>query len=242
MAYWQKLSGIILGCLGTVLGYCDSSLWLVEQEFVKFGKKDAYEGYKKEQQVNFVKKIGFPRFAIEDADSSQYIYLIPVRDFKGLSALMQKRMDYHSMLDRGDEKQILPFLSTINFFIESLHNLLPECSFVPKGKEGLLDYPAVYYSIYGIIPGNGPIFEERLQAVAQAQKNNAAPVCFRTWRVLFGADVPSYIVAIFAETPKEAKELAKGLQIIDGQMKNLLRQEKKSSGMMRKDLSAVKNG
>lgn len=221
------------------MGHSENSLWLIEQEFVKFGKKEAYEEYKKQQQNHFVRQLNVPRYALEDIDSSQYIYLIPVRDFKGLNTLMRKRMDFHKELTEHDVRQLLPFLSTVNFFMESLHYQLPECSFTPAGKQGVLDYAATYYTIYGIIPGNGPIFEERLKSIAQAQKTSSNPICFRTWRVLFGGDTPSYIVAVFSDTVKEAKKLARDLEIIDGQMKNVLRQEKKGSGVIRKDLSAM---
>lgn len=243
MGFWRIFMGIS-GCIVALAGYCDDNLWMIEQEFVKWGKKDAYEEYKKDQQKDFVKKVGFSRFCIEDNDASEYIYLIPVKDFKGLGSLMQKRINYHKMLTQGDEKQILPFLSTINFFIESVHHQLLDCSFVPSGKTPLLDYPAVYYFNYGIVPGNGPQFEERLRSISATQAKSAKPVCFLTWRVLFGGEVPSYIVAVFADSPKEAKDLAVGLQITDGQMKNVLRQEKKGEAIIRKDLSAAgkKNG
>lgn len=235
---WRILLLGVMGCLITRMGWC-KDVWLIEQEFVKWGKKESYEAYKKEQQKNFVKKIGFPRYAVEDPEDSAYFYLIPVKDFKGLNSLMKARIACHEMLIDGDKKEVLSFLSLINFFIETVHFYIDHCSFVPQGKESLLSYPGVYYAIYGIVPGNGPLFERRLEQIAGAQKNSETPICFRTWRLLFGGDVPTYMVAVFANSAKEAKDQAKQLRFIDAQMKNVLRQEKKGVGLMRKDLSAI---
>lgn len=237
MSYWRVFLGVI-GAVWMSFGHCNG-LWLIEQDFVKFGKKDAYEAFKKNQERDFAERVGFSRFALEDEESSQYIYLIPVHDYSGLSSLMEKRLNYHRMLAGREKQQIIPFLSTVKFFMESVHRMLPDCSFVPGGMESMLSYPAAYYYVYGVIPGNGPIFEDRLRKIVAEQKTSANPVCFRAWRVIFGGDVPSYVVAVFGTTPKEAKNLAEGLQIIDGQMKNLLRQEKKGSGIWRRDLSSM---
>ncbi len=236
MGFWRVLI-VLVGWIS--LGHCFEDLWLIEQDFVKFGKKEAYEAYKKDLQKDFVRNIGAAQYCIEDAESSQFIYLIAVRDFKGLSTLMEKRMKFHERMEQGDEKQILPFLSTVNFFIESVHRILPECSYVPANKGSLVSFPAVYYKVYGIVPGNGPVFEDRLKLLAEAQAQSENPICFRTWRVLFAAEVPSYVVVVFADSMKEAKRLEEKLQVIDGQMKNIVRQERKGSGVFRKDLSAM---
>jgi hypothetical protein len=236
MSFWRIFIGII--SFGFAMGHCDEGIWLIEQDFVKFGKRDVYEAFKIEQKADFLKKVGFSRFCIDDVDSSQYIYLIPVQDFNGLNALMKRRSSFHQTLTLEEKQNILPFLSTVNFFMESVHRQLPSCSFVPMGKESLLAYSAVSYYVYGINPGNGPSFEERLKNIAEAQNTSENPVCFRTWRVLFGADVPSYVIAVFGNSPKEAKNLASKLRIIDKEMKNILRQEKKGSGIMREDLSS----
>lgn len=236
MGFLRALIAVI-GVLGAAAGHCNG-LWLIEQDFVKFGKKDAYEAFKKEQEREFAQRVGFSRFAIEDSEASEYIYLVSVDDFKGLSSLMEKRVSFHRTNTKADFEKMLPFLSTVKFFMESVHRFIPDCSFVPEDKASMLAYPAVYYTVYGIVPGNGPTFEDRLRKIAIAQQTSSTPVCFRAWRVLFGGDVPSYVVAVFGNSAKEAKKQAESLQIIDG-MKGLLRQEKKGSGLMRRDLSSV---
>lgn len=228
----------LLICLSAGLAYAEDGLWLFEQEFVKFGKKDAYEAMKKDQQRGFFKKVGFPRFCIEGSEGSQFIYLIPLKDFKGLSDLMQKRRQYNQELTDKDEKLVLPFLSTINFFIESLHHHLTECSFVLRERPSLMDYTAVHYADFAVTPGNSLIFEKHLSRIAESQAMSSKPVCFRTWRVLFGGDVPSYIIAVFADSIQEAKEAMRSLELTEGQIKNILRQEKKGSAVIRKDLSS----
>jgi hypothetical protein len=229
----------IFGSLAAAVGYCDGGLWLIEQEFVKFGKQRAYEDFKKEQQLSFVKRMGVSSICVENAEDSHYVYMIPVSDFKGMNALMQKRDIDHKNRAQDEQKLILPLLSCINFFIESLLTYLPECSLVPSGKDLLLSHSAVCYTDFGVIPGNGPEFEKRLIKLVEEQKNSSAPISFGTWRMLIGGDTPSYFVAVFADSIKEAKQKTNELQIITKEMKNLLRQEKKGSGLIRKDLSSL---
>lgn len=239
MGFWRVF--MFIGCIGATFGHCGDDLWHIEQDFVKFGRKETYESFKKTQEANFLKRVGFARICIEDADSSEYLYLIPVGDYSGLNTLMRKRLNYHKMLikDETEKQKILPFLTTVNFFIESVHRYVSESSFVPKGKESLLAFPGVHYSVYGIISGNGPVFEDHLKQIAATQNSTARPICFRTWRVTLGGDIPSYIVAVFADSPKEARHLAEKLNLIDGPMRNIIRQEKSGSGVVRKDLSSV---
>jgi len=235
----MKRALFLVFCLAAVFGYADSGLWVLEQDFVKLGKKEVYEKFKKDQEGGFAKRVGFSRFCFEDGHASQYLYFIPVQDFRGLSTFMEKRLNCHEQLAKGDKKEMLPFLSTVKFFIESIHRELPDCGFMSAGKESLSSWPYAFYFLYGILPGNGPLFEQQLHKLASAQEGSKTPVNFKTWRVVFGGDEPSYIVAIFAETAKEAKRLAENFPLIDGTMKNVLRQERKGEVVLRKDLSSV---
>ncbi len=183
-----------------------ADLWVIEQDFVKFGKKEAYERCKK----GLLKG---PVFGYKDINDPEYLFLSPLKAVKGV-------------------EMPEPYASTINFSIQTLHEYLPECAFVPRGKESLLSYPAVYYSIYSIVPGDAPLFEEQVKKIAADKK---AP--FRTWKVLAGSDVPKYVIAVFGDTADEAKKSAENMEFIPPSMKPLLRNEKHGAAILRRDLS-----
>jgi len=225
---------VILSALIVPSGFCAEDLWFIEQEFVKFGKKEAYEKYKKEMLKNDIG--AFSTFAIQADDSLQYIYLTPFEDYCGLGDFSQKSANY-------DRSVRVPYLSTLNFTIESLQRYLPSCSSIPKGKEAITAYRYIYFYLLGIMPGNEDAFESRLQQIAGQQSENSE-VCFRSWKILIGSDAPKYLVAVFAASEKQAQKRAEGLEFIDSPMKNILRTQKQGAAILRKDLSIIrdKNG
>ncbi len=234
-------TGILLLCIGAA-GVCaeEGDLWLIEQDFVKFGKGDAYEKYKKELLEGFetyAKRGPFCTFAQREADSSQYIYLAHVKDYNGLKDWMQMREGYYGSLSAN---ALLPFLSTLNFTIESLHRYLSDCSFLPKGKESIAGYGAVYFYLFGVMAPNERDFEEHVGKIARNQASSSGPVCFRTWKVVIGGDVPKYLIAVFADTEKEAEKRARRLEFGEGPIKNILRSQKEGTCVLRPDLSFVR--
>jgi hypothetical protein len=222
----------LVGLMGTILAYCgdNEDLWLIEQDFVKFGKKEAYEEYKKDMLKQYAG--GFSTFAMQEEDSQQYVYLIPIKDYNGLKEWMQKRADNPSL----SPDIVIPYLSTLNYTIASLQCFLPDCSYIPKGKESLTSCSHIYFYLFGVTPGNEGAFEAQLRKIAgeQAQKSG---VCFRSWKILIGSDVPKYLVAVFANTEKQAQKRAEGLEFITVPMKNLLRSQKQGGAALRTDLS-----
>ena len=122
MGFWRIFT--VIGCIAATFGHCDD-LWHIEQDFVKFGKKRPTNHLRKPKRLIFLKRWDLLGFASRDVDSSEYLYLIPVGDFSGLNTLMRKRMNFHKMLtkDEAEKQKILPFLTTVNFFIESVHRL-----------------------------------------------------------------------------------------------------------------------
>jgi hypothetical protein len=211
------------------VAFCGNDLWLIEQDFVKFGKKEAYERYKKE----ILTESSIATFAAEEDDLLQYIYLFPVKDYCGLGDLMQKRADHDQSL--GSDI-IRPYLSTLNFTIRSVHQYLPNCSSIPKGKESLFAYRNIYFYLFGVMPGNEADFETRLQTIA-AEKAKDRDICFRSWKIVIGSSVPKYLVAVFAPSEKQAQKRAEGLEFITVPMKNLLYLQKQGVAVLRKDLS-----
>jgi hypothetical protein len=225
--------------LGNVLSVCgEENLWFIEQDFVKFGKKEAYEEYKKEMLKNHLGN--FSTFAAQGDDSLQYIYMVPVQDYCGLGNFLQNRKEYDQSIS-SDLR--IPYFSTLHFTIGSLQWYLLDCSYVPKGKEALTAYRNIYFYLFGILPGNEQIFEAQLQKIAQEQAEGPE-ICFRSWKMIIGSDVPKYLVAVFATNEKQAKKHSEKLEFITLPMKNILRSQKQGSAVLRKDLSTMseKNG
>lgn len=235
-------AGIVLFCLGSSWGFCSNQgeLWVIEQDFVKFGKGEAYEGYKKGLLEGFWSDAGKGpccTFAQREVDSAQYIYLMPVGDYGVLETFMDKKRDYFRSLG---EDAVLPFLSTINFTIMTLHRFLPACSYIPKGKESILSYGAVQFFVFGVMPPNEGDFEGYIAKMASGLSAKKGSICLRTWKVILGADVPKYVVAVFADTEKNAKKMASQLDFTGGGMKNILRSQKQAGALLNRELSFVR--
>jgi hypothetical protein len=212
---------------GSVFAFGED-LWLFDQDFVKFGKKEIYEKLKKGM---LKKEFGsFSAFAVqEQQESMQYIYLVPVGDYAGLGGLLEGRAEREEKLS-GEER--LPFVSTLNFTMKSLQQFLPACSYVPAGKESLTAFRCMYFYLFGIVPGNEAIFEAHLQKVAEE-----GGVCMRSWRIVIGGDLPKYLVAVFGANEKKVKQDAENLELIPAPLKNLLRSQKQGSAVLRKELT-----
>ena len=228
---------VLLICIGIFCSVFaigqEQALWVFEQEFVKFGKKDVYEKMKKER---LREEFGnFSVYAAQEADAMQYIYLVPVGDYAGLSDLMKKRTELEENLSA---EQKLPFVSTLNFTITSLQRFLPACSYVPRGKESLSAFRHLYFYLFGIIPGNEAVFEAQLHRIAEEQGDSNG-VCMRSWKILIGGDAPKYLIAIFGSNEKQVRKDAEELELIPPPLKNLLRSQKQGSAILRKDLSGA---
>ena len=210
-----------------------------QQDFVKFGKRDVYERSKKLLLEGFwghAKMGPFCTFAEDEQSSPQYIYMVPVEDYGGLGDFMRKKGEY----DRSVGKSVLlPFLSTLNFTMESLHRYLPMGSYLPQGRESILSYGAAYFYLFGVTPAGEGDFEAHLERIAAQQEGAELQVCFRSWKVVMGADTPKYLVAVFGATGKDAELQAKGLNLGQGPVKNILRSQKEGSAVLRKDLSTA---
>ncbi len=227
-----RILTLCVAILGSVLGFCDEqNLWLIEQDFVKFGKKEVYEKLKKEM---LSEQFGpFSAYAMQEQDSMQYIYLIPVKDFNGLGDFIGKKMELEDGLSAEER---LPYVSTLNFTMQNLMRFLPDCSYVPQTGENLAAFRCLYFYVYSIVPGNETVFEAQLHKIAEEQAN-AEGHCIRCWKIVIGGDVPKYAVAVFGFDEKRVKKDAEDLELITPPLKNLLRSQKQGGAVLRKDLS-----
>ena len=150
----------------------EGDIWVIQQQFVKFGKKELYESTKKSYVQSFgqflAKKSGLMTYAFEDLNSPQYLYLTPLKNYAAVDGYFAQKKNHLAALSVQDKEQMIGLLqSIINFEIFSIHQYKEQCSYVPKGDGDLLERPRVHYDIVALIPGTEDNFEGRLKQMAE---------------------------------------------------------------------------
>lgn len=226
--------------MATTGGIAESHIWVVRQDFVKFGKKDAYEAQAKEYFDSFEKKVkrhSFPCYVMQVLDFPQYLYFMPIGSYRGLDRLEHEVQTYKNTYSSTEwDLRMLVHSGTINFFFKTLQKELPDASSIPEGKESLfaLSYVCLYW--VEIVPGREELFEQHFQAMAEQERAQEKPLCWRVWKQTVGAALPQYLIALFADTEKEAEDRAERLELVSSPMKQIIRKQTFAKAMMRSDL------
>lgn len=228
----------------------ESSIWLIQEDFIKFGKKEVYEsqqqmwlqGFKKNLSSSGgfwrVKKNFWPIYGLQALDEPQYIYLIPLKDTQALGDFFARRRQYELELDPGALQQRQILLSTLNFSINSLHEYIKECSRLPNSDAFAWEKnPFIHYWVFGITPGNEKIFEQHLQKLATDSMAKNLTSCWRTWRVLLGADTPKYVIVLSAVTQTDLDNQIKTTLFLEGNIKDIVRNQREGAAMLKTQLS-----
>lgn len=244
------LGSILLSCVAATSLWSvsldeESSIWLIQEDFIKFGKKEIYESQEQLWLQGFKKNLtatgGFwrgkknfwPIYGMQALDEPQYIYLIPLKDIGAFGDFITRRSQYELGLDTNALQQRKILLSTLNFSISSLHEYLKECSCVQGSDSSSLEKkPFVHYWVFGITPGNEGIFEQNLQKLAANSKAN-----WRTWRVLLGADTPKYVIVLSADSQENLDSQLKTIQFVEGNLKEIVRNQREGAAMLKTQLS-----
>jgi len=179
-------------------------VWMIEQELVKLGKNEAYVTAKKDWLAKFEKQSSPETpfmVAAEESGSNQYLYLFPLQSISGADDLRKKYRAFRRAVPAGDrlvQEQLLD--SLVNVRVRSLHEYKEELSYA---SGSFLSTPHIHYTVYSLAPGTEEAFEQCLiRNVAEAfQKKEPTP--WRVWKMIFGGDVPKYVVCFFAAS-KEA--------------------------------------
>lgn len=221
-----------------------TDLWLIRQDFVKFGKKEAYETALKSTFSDFSqfikKRDVFAFYAIQVLDSSQYIYLTPLGSYSNFDKLIRQEQTFQETFSAQDwEARKLALASTYNFYFRSFEKFLPQCSSIPVGFEKLVSAPYVHLYWIGILPGQEKVFEQHLQEMAAAELMQEASACWRVFNETVGGAMPQYLIAVFGHSEKEAEEDAEKLDFISGSYKQIVRKQKRAKGLLRTDLSLI---
>jgi hypothetical protein len=215
-------------------------VWAFNQEFIRFGKKDVYEGFKKRWNLEygqFLKenKEDYPILAIQDLDAPEYTYLTPVLSYLGLGRFKEGLKNFEETLKKD---LTLGFASTLNFQVESLGVYLSECSYIPEFMNAsFCNMPYVHYQIFSLTPGNGGVFEEHLKKMVFEEQMKKSNFCWRVWKISFGGDLPKYVVCRFTQS-KEALNRDEPHFIYEN-LKEIVRRHREGRGILRRDLSVI---
>jgi hypothetical protein len=216
-----------------------SNTWLLRRDFVKFGKKEAYEEGQKwvaEQFFSIVKKRdAFPSYAIQILDSPEYLYLTSVGTIEEINPWMKQRKTLKSSSPDWEIKK-LERSSSINFFFRSIEQYLPQCSCIPPGAERFNALPFVYLYWIEVVPGQESIFEGHLSNLAGKNLKEKSSLCWRVWREFSGGALPQYLIILFAPTEKAIEDAVKKIEFIPGSYKQILRKQTEAKGIIRTDL------
>lgn len=216
-------------------------VWLLQQDFVKLGKKEIYESSKKgylTSLARYGKNKGVnPFYGMQDLNSSEYLYLIPVKTYGGLESFFKLIHGFHSSFSKEEWAHLSALRnSTINFLMRSMLISLPSCSSLPKGQAPLTQ-PYLGYHWLSIIPGQEEVFQQHLQDMVAIEQSRKTPTFWSAWRVSIGGDLPKYLIMVYGSSEKELEEKSEELDFVSGAYKQLLRKEKKGLLQMRADLS-----
>jgi hypothetical protein len=230
----KRFLPVLLALGALYAGPEDKEIWVVEQEFAKFGRKEAFEEAKKKWIADFEKFTAHRApymIGLEDAADNEYLFLIPFNNFAEIDSYRKQLRDYKASLsapNRMVENQMLN--SLINYKILTIHQYKAECSYCPSSRN-MLKTPKVSYTVVTLLPGGEDPFEQMLiQKTAQAVKKNSKE-CWRVWKTLIGAELPKYIVARFLMAEEEVQ-----IELIDPSMNEIIRRRQDGQAAVRPEL------
>lgn len=229
----------LLSCL-IPLSAGEKELWMIRQDFVKIGKKEIYEELQKEWILKFQAfaqgKSFLPIYMAQDLEEPEYITLVSFNSYDGIERYFELLKHFYQSLPKEAGRYLTEVKeSLLNFNIFTLQRLLGHCSYIPLGAS-FSQLPHLRYFIYSIEPGSQKDFEAKLAEYASQLKLKQAAFGFRVWRVLFGGDMPKYLLVFCAQTASLAKQAGQ-LKELNGSLKDVIRDIKQSHGIIRKDLS-----
>jgi hypothetical protein len=240
---WKQIAAACTLFFSAIFPLMGEEVWMLQQDFVKFGKKEVYESLQKEHFQELLKygqtKALFPCYALQDLNSPEYFYLIPLKTYGGLELFFKQSQRVQNAFSKEEwDQKRLTKASTVNFKVVSLLKYLPTCSAISKAFESFLSLQRVNYWVFGVDPGQEPVFEAHLEEIAKKQQTNPS-ISWRVWRITVGGDLPRYLIMVFGAEQKAVDEGAQSLNFISGPIRQLLRKEKNASAVLRPDLSLV---
>lgn len=215
------ISSVLVNLFFGVSGESLDKYWIVEQDFLKMGKKEIFE---QEKKLSLTSQKLRGTIVMEDLENPQYIFFMPLDKISSLEQMPPLQ-----------EKEPPLLSSCIHYSIFSLHQWLDKLSFhsdllFSKAR------PYCSYVLYDITPGSQKSFEEHLQKVVVKQKASSLH-SWGAWKVLIGADTPKYLLCASFSTKEELKDAHLEDLWEEPALKEILR-NKKGGWMKRSDFFA----
>lgn len=227
-----------------------SSFWIIQEDFVKFGKKDLYESQKQLWLKGFneslasrsiwrQKRAQFPIIGMQGMDQPQYIYLTPLESKEEVVDFFLKKDRYERALS-NEKNQLNHVLdSSMNFSVDSLHLYLKDLAH-PQSMDAAswYNYPFYQYWVFGIMPGYDDDFEAHLKKVL-GNLQSVSDACCRVWKVVLGADTPKYVVLVGAKEESILEKSVSSLSFIEGPIKDITRNQREGRAILKENLTSI---
>ncbi len=203
-----------------------SEYWLIQEDFIKLGKREFYlekkqEDLSKQKAWLKDKKELFDIIGAEDLENPQYVFLAPLKNLASLSF-------YEPISHREKSRNVL-LETTMHFQIFSLHQFLPECS-LKEETVFITTKPYFFYALYDITLGSQEIFEKALkEASIRCSKDSISWCVFKS---LLAGSTPKYLVCLSFATKEELKEWSMEKVLPEITLNDIFR-DKKSGWMKR---------
>ena len=210
------LYGFFWVCTATILQA--SPYWLVEQDFIKLGKKDLYE---KEKNL-ILKKEDKKVFGFSDLENSQYVFLMPLQKISSLE-------EYPPFNSRKDDVLLN---TSLHFQIFSLHAWIEKASL---RFDNLLteNRPYIFYGVYDVEVEATEAFENHIAS----RKESFPTASWGLWKSMLAGIYPKYIFCASFITKEELVRWSMD-QVFSGlEIKDVLRSKQEGRLKQEKELS-----
>lgn len=199
------------------------SIWVIDEEFVKFGKKEVYE----EQKKGMVRRWNLKGnvIAIEDKDVPRFLYLCEMENYGEMD---QWDKDWQTFWRGLNKEELVKFDSLINFKVKSA-----QVEVVNVGGD-FFTMPSIRYLVVGIVPGNDWTFVKHIKGMIG--KVETKGLGMKVWRIVMGGDMPKFVVCVNGKSEDELEEI----DVLEGLPKDAIRGVKSGKAVVRRDLSYVR--
>lgn len=236
--HWQN------ACADEKESLSEKPIWLMQQEFVKLGKREFYEAQKKHWNQKcakaLTKKNSFESVAFQHSDALEYFYLTPLKNYAEIDKYLQFQKECESAFSEEEAwKRMKMMASVVHFDVNTLHEYRQSCSYPSQKDPSLLTLPYAHYFLFSLEPGSEGTFEQQVQMRVDKHKKMASSSCWRVWKVMFGSDLPKYLVCLFAKTKEELEAQVKQIEFLDVANKEIIRRQQEGEAFLREDLSML---
>ncbi len=203
-------------------------IWMIREEFIPFAKKGGYSSdLKSTVEAKSHSSKCWPCYVVEELNESKFIYLFPMKNYGSLDTYFEQKSVDHQLREK----------SFVSYATNSLLRRLPECSYRPdESYEDWETTPYINYWVISVKYDGDDDFEAHLKALAQEHKKSASHLCFRSWRMTFGAELPKYVIVLYSKSKAELKVHSAKLDLLTSESRQVVRRVNVGKGFLRTDL------